>query len=609
MGFFSSFFSKSLSADLTVTSANGFHLRPVAQFVSAAKKYPCLISASFNTKEVNAKGVNSLLGLSLEQGDTFTVTCKGKEAEEALQALTETFTVLMQDDTEVSVITKESARYEGSVITGEIIYAGIAVAPLYRYREKRFHHENQLSFQEACERSTEELDALCESQAEKENTGIYLAQKELLVSLTEECDSLEQFKEKIETFTAPLLGTKLESKISDYKDILQRIEKHLGIEVQMVLPESTFILAANDLLPSQIEQLVHSAVSGVVLKETSLNSHTAILLRAEGITSLIADWSTLTVGDSSVILDGHAGLIVTQPSKKDFEKAEQRLEKDQETLNAAKEKRFAQAVTKAGESIRILANVTDAASAEQAKKEGAEGIGLLRTEFLFKEKKPAFGLQVDSYRKIFATFDDVTVRTLDVGGDKALPYINLPKEDNPFLGIRGIRLLDTHPEIIEEQLHAIFTAANNKTIKVMFPMVSTVEEFSKAKQFAKKTAEKHQIDISNILFGIMIEVPSVLFLMDKFNEVVDFYSIGTNDLTQYLFAVERTHPTLKTDDLSSVLFDAIQLITAKAAKPVSICGELAGNQKAIPKLIDMRIETLSVSPKSIAQIKECIRHV
>jgi len=608
MGLFSAFFPKSLSEDLTVTSANGFHLRPVAQFVSVAKKYPCRISASFKDKEADAKGVNSLLGLSLEQGDTFTVNCKGKDAEQALQALTETFKTLMQEDVDVSAIEKESASYAGSVIPGEIISAGIAVGPLYRYREQRTHKESQLTFQEACDKTIQNLQTRYKSQKEKHNSSIYLAQKEMLLSLREECSGLEQLKEKTEQYTTRLLGTKLESKISDYKDILQRIEKYLGTEVEMILPDTASILMVDDLLPSQIEKLLQSTVSGVILRETSINSHTAILLRAEGIPSLIADHSALKE-NTPVILDGHAGLIVTDPSEKDLEKAGQRLEEDKKALDKAQEKRFEQAVSKKGKRIKVLANVADAASAQRAKEEGAEGIGLLRTEFLFKEEKPAFGLQVDSYRKIFGIFDDVTIRTLDVGGDKALPYINLPKEDNPFLGIRGVRLLDTHPEIIEEQLHAIFTAADNKTIKVMFPMVSTVEEFSKAKQFVEKTAEKHQIDISNILFGIMIEVPSLLFLMDKFNEIVDFYSIGTNDLSQYLFAVERTHPTLKTDDLSSVLFDAIQLITAKATKPVSICGELAGNQKAIPRLIEMGIETLSVSPKSIAQIKECIRHV
>ena len=162
---------------------------------------------------------------------------------------------------------------------------------------------------------------------------------------------------------------------------------------------------------------------------------------------------------------------------------------------------------------------------------------------------------------------------------------------------------------MQEQLIAIFTAAQNRKIKVMFPMVSSVVEFTEVKTLAQKLAHEKGIEISNIQFGIMIEVPSTLFLLDAFNKEVDFYSIGTNDLTQYLFAIERTHSTLITDPLSSVVFDALKLIMDKAQKPVSICGELASNSKAVPKLIELGIETLSVSPKSIAETKEEIRHV
>jgi len=186
-------------------------------------------------------------------------------------------------------------------------------------------------------------------------------------------------------------------------------------------------------------------------------------------------------------------------------------------------------------------------------------------------------MQVEAYKKVFDLFENTTIRTLDVGGDKALPYIKLDKEENPFLGIRGIRLFKTHPELMQEQLLAILTAAKNRDVKVMFPMVSTVLEFTEVKILAQKLAHEHNIEISNIQFGIMIEVPSTLFLLDAFNEEVDFYSIGTNDLTQYLFAIERTHSTLLTDPLSSVVFSALELIIDKAKKPVSICGELASN--------------------------------
>jgi len=286
-----------------------------------------------------------------------------------------------------------------------------------------------------------------------------------------------------------------------------------------------------------------------------------------------------------------------------------RRKEDEKQHLEAQVKRFETAKTKEGKQIHVFANVTDVNSAKVAKEEGAEGIGLFRTEFLFKEKKPGFEQQVESYEKIFDLFENITIRTLDVGGDKALPYIKLEKENNPFLGIRGVRLFKTHPEIMEEQLHAIFVAAKNRPVKIMFPMVSSVEEFVDAKTFAEKAATKHQLDISNIKFGIMIEVPSVLFLLEELNKVVDFYSIGTNDLTQYLFAIERTHPTLKTDDLSPAVFRAIESIVKNADKPVSICGELAGKDKAIPALIKLGIETLSVSGKNIAHTKEIIRHV
>jgi phosphocarrier protein FPr len=381
----------------------------------------------------------------------------------------------------------------------------------------------------------------------------------------------------------------------------------LGLEIKVVFPQAPFILLCNDLLPSQIDQLLNTNVAGVVIKEGSIHSHTAILLRSAGIPSLIAETEPL-IKNKTAILDTHAGVIVQSPTENDLQNAALQLEKDAKEKSIGAQRRFETANTQNGKSIHVLANVSDVNSAVMAKDEGAEGIGLLRSEFLFKDEKPTFEAQHDAYKKIFELFDEITVRTLDVGGDKMLPYIQLPQEQNPFLGIRGVRLFDTHPDLLEEQLHAIFHAAQDRSVKIMFPMVSSVEEFSKSKSFAQNVALKYQIDISHHLFGIMIEVPSVLFMLESFNDTVDFYSIGTNVLTQYLFAIERTHPTLKTDELSPAVFSAIETILAKASKPVSICGELASNKEAITKLVNLGVETFSVSPKRIAQTKEMIRH-
>ena len=608
MSVFKYLFSKPLSRQLTITSDNGFHLRPVAQFSSLSKSYSCKITATFQTKTVDAKSVNTLLSLSLEKGDTFTLQAHGKKSQEAIEALVTLFETLMQTDTQIEEIEKTAYAYEGALVEGDIIFGGIAIAPVYHYERKEVQHENDLSFQEALNKSISDLEDLYLIHQKEDNSTIYLAQKELLSSLEEKTESLTDFEQLIAQESNTLLGTKLASKIADYQDILQRVKKHLGLEIKVTFPDTPFILLGEDLLPSEIDALLDTQVLGVILKETSIHSHTAILLRSAGIVSLVAKIPDVHHNEM-LILDAHSGVAIYVPSADDLHKATQRLQQEVKQNALSATKRFDPALTTQGKPIKVLSNVADVNSAKTAKEEGAEGIGLLRSEFLFKADKPSLQTQQKAYAEIFSFFDDITVRTLDVGGDKALPYIQIPLEDNPFLGIRGVRLFQTHPEILEEQLHAIFMAAINKPIKIMFPMVSTVEEFTQTKYFAQRVAKKHQLDISNIRFGIMIEVPSVLFLLKAFNDVVDFYSIGTNDLTQYLFAIERTHPSLKVDALSPVLFSAIETILQKATKPISICGELAANKEAVAKLVDLGIETLSVSPKSIAQTKELIRHV
>ena len=608
MSLFDRFFSKSQSTILHISSQNGFHLRPAARFAAEAKKFDATIEAETRGKSINAKQVNALLSLNLEQGDHFELTCKGKDAKEAIEQLETLFHTLMGDDEETETITKESSEYDGIVTDGEIISRGVVIAPACRYREEKIEKESDLNFPQAVAKSLEELETLFQTDRENDDAAIYLAQKELLDVLSKHSDSLDTFEQTIAEESARLVGGKMAAKITDYNDILQRVKKQMGMETEMILPDTPSILLAEDLLPSQIEQLKGSSIKGVILKETTLTSHTAILLRGAGIPSLIADHGPVEE-KCEIIMDAISGQIVMDPSRQDLAKAYERQKDDQLQKETASRKRFEKAITRARKQIKVLANVTDAASAQAAKEEGAEGIGLLRTEFLFKEKQPTLEEQTKAYKEIFDLFEEITVRTLDVGGDKKLPYLSLPQEENPFLGIRGIRLFKTHPKLMEEQLHAIFLAANGRPLKVMFPMVSTVEEFTEAKAFALETAEKHGIDIASVTFGIMVEVPSVLFLIKAFNKVVDFYSIGSNDLTQYLFAVERTHPSLKVDEHSTVVYDAIETVVDQADKVVSICGELAADPKAVGKLLKIGIETLSVSPKSIAATKEEIRHV
>lgn len=604
MQFFKNLFSKPYSATLTVNSSNGFHLRPAAQFATEAKKFNADIFVQKESKKVDAKSVNTLLSLNLEKNDTFTLIAQGKDAQIALKTLAHYFQTLMYNDKEVEVPTTQLHTYQGETIEVQSISSGVTIAPVYNYHKKEVYNATNITLQKATALAQEELLAL--SKKEHNNEGIYIAQKELLASLSSNFDTLEMFEKRIETQSHALIGGKHESKRADYQDILQRVKRHLGYSYVFDFPTEPFILIADDLLPSTITQLKQTAIAGVILRETSSTSHTAILLKAAGIISVIC--STLfELHTKPVILDASCGVIVLQATKEDLSQATLSQKKHEEEEKRAYMKRFEPARTKKGKDISVLANVSSVASAIEAKNEGAEGIGLLRTEFLFTKTQPSLEEQTQAYSEIFALFDTITVRTLDVGGDKNLPYIDLKHETNPFLGVRGVRLFKSHPALIKEQLHAIFKAAKNKAIKIMFPMVSTVEEFTHAKSFAQEVAKKHDIDISNIKFGIMIEVPSVLFLLKEFNNVVDFYSIGTNDLTQYLFATERTHPTLQVDPLSPLMFSVIQSIIKETAKPVSLCGELASNTSAIPKLLALKMHTLSVSPKHVGKVKEEIR--
>ncbi|MGC9351075.1 MAG: putative PEP-binding protein, partial [Sulfurovum sp.] len=522
--------------------------------------------------------------------------------------LNQTFNQLMNTEKSPKQIEKQKSFYHSPTQPGEIISEGIAVGNLYHFSVQERQHASTTSFKQAVGESAGELEKLYANSRKDADAHIYLAQKALLLSLAEGVETLETFATRIDTEREELKHGRHATRIADLNDLLYRVKKQMGYDYQVSLPKTPFILTSDDLLPSQIKILEHSTVLGVALANSSLTSHTAILLRAAGIPSLLLD-APLKEKEEKVILDAYSGLIVLNPSPEDLVQAFNRQNEDEKRHSEIDQKRFEPAVTREGEKINILANVSDLDSAKEAKEEGAEGIGLLRSEFLFKEHKPIIRDQIKAYQAIFELFDDVTVRTLDVGGDKALPYIDIPKEENPFLGIRGIRLLQSDPTLIEEQLEAIFTAAENRPVKIMFPMISTPEEFKEAKSFALNIAREKDIPIENIRFGMMIEVPSVLFALQDFNKIVDFYSIGTNDLAQYLFAVERTHPTLKIDPHSPILFDVIRRIMQESTKPVSICGELAGDIRVIPELLETGIRTLSLSPKRIGQIKNKVRDV
>ena len=604
----------STKASLTVSSSNGFHLRPIALFVNESKKFDATIQLKAKGKIVSSTQVPKILSLGLEQGDTFTLICKGKEAQEANKKLSIFFNNLMQNDKEVQEIAQVSAYYESATIKGQTIAKGIAIGALWEYRTIAYDSSIEIdavSLREAINNTKKNLLSQYEQHKAQEESLIFLAQKELLSSeiFSNNFKNIDELKKVIQQEIENLKGEKFESRIADYKDLEQQILRELGIHSELEVPFFPFILVAKELLPSEIDQLSRTTVKGVILQSGTITSHASILLRSAGIPSLIIHKEIEL--SKNAILDASSGDLILQPTKDDLKQAKKKQEAFIEALDKNFEQRFEHTKISTGEDITVLANVTDLISAKEAKGLGAEGIGLLRTEFLFTEQKPHLEEQIQAYKEIFELFDDITVRTLDIGGDKSLPYINISKESNPFLGVRGIRFSLQEQTLFKEQLLAIFKAvgliSSNKTIKIMFPMVSTTQEFIDAKNLAQTVAKENNLDISNLQFGIMLEVPSVIFALNQFDTLVDFYSIGSNDLTQYLFAIERTHPTLHVPPSSPALLSALKYIKKNTQKPISICGEIAGLEEATQELIEMGYRRLSVSSKLIPTLKESIR--
>ena len=591
---------------LTITSSNGFHLRPIAEFTNEVKKFDSTVTIIAHNKEVSATQVPKILALALDKGESFTLQCVGRDAKEASEHLSSFFVQLMEDDKEVEEIIQEEESYKASSLMGQTIAKGVAIAPitLYKKVEQEGNH-GELPLQEAIAKTKDELDALYNENIEKDEAKIYLAQKELLNS-----ELFEKNFHNIDKEIEALRDTKFESKISDYQDLKQRILGYMGRVTKLNLPTTPYVLLANDLIPSDIGELVKTDIQGVILQKGTSTSHASILLRAEAIPSIIIN-ENIDINSLDVILDANSGNLILEPTKNDLEKARKKQEQLKKQQEQSYQKRFEFTKTKQGKEIRVLANIADIESAKEAKEQGADGVGLFRTEFLFTKTKPIIEEQTKAYSQIFNLFDEITIRTLDIGGDKSLPYINIGKEENPFLGIRGIRFSLQEQTLFKEQLLAIFEAlgsiSSNKTIKIMFPMISNIEEFSQAKEIAQTVATQNNIDIRDIQFGIMLEVPSVIFALKEFDKIVDFYSIGTNDLTQYLFAIERTHPTLQVDATSPMLMLALQTIVEQVKKPISICGELAGLEEATPQLVEMGYDTLSISAKLIPSLKERIR--
>ncbi|WDM20476.1 phosphoenolpyruvate--protein phosphotransferase [Paenibacillus polymyxa] len=407
----------------------------------------------------------------------------------------------------------------------------------------------------------------------------------------------------------------------DIKDVGNRLLKHLLGAPEVTLPKDTqpYILVAKELSPSQSAHLNPSYVLGIVTMNGGKTSHSAIMARALGIPLVSGLESNLNLpvqtGDMMVV-DGDLGKVYVNPEKTVTEhykilRDEQRRRKEQLQVLASVD-----AVTKDGTTLRLAANISSIKELEAALKHGAQGVGLFRTEFLYMDRKsaPDEEEQYEVYRLIAekAGNHSVVIRTLDIGGDKPLDYLQLPEEENPFLGYRAIRISLDWKELFKTQLTAILRASATGNIKVMYPMISSVEEVRQADALLKEAmADLDARGLAynpNIQRGIMIEVPAAAMIADLLAAETDFFSIGTNDLVQYVLAVDRMNEQIAHmyHPYHPAVLRMLRM-TAQAAHQagidVSVCGEMAGDERSVPLWLELGIHQLSMSPQSLLRVK------
>ncbi|UOC13818.1 phosphoenolpyruvate--protein phosphotransferase [Staphylococcus agnetis] len=418
----------------------------------------------------------------------------------------------------------------------------------------------------------------------------------------------------------------MKERAADIRDVSKRVLAHiLGVELPnpSIIDESV-VIVGHDLTPSDTAQLNKQYVQGFVTNIGGRTSHSAIMSRSLEIPAVVGTktiTSNVKQGDM-MIVDGLTGDVIVNPTDdelKAYQHKRQSFFTDREEL---KKLRDEASKTLDGQHVELAANIGTPNDLEGVKENGAEGIGLYRTEFLYmgRDNMPTEDEQFEAYKKVLEEMNGkrVVVRTLDIGGDKELPYLNLPEEMNPFLGYRAIRLCLDQPDIFRPQLRALLRASTYGKLNIMFPMVATVQEFRDAKALLleeKANLENEGVTVSDdIELGIMVEIPSTAALADVFAKEVDFFSIGTNDLIQYTMAADRMSERvsyLYQPYNPAILRLVKQVIEAshKEGKWTGMCGEMAGDETAIPLLLGLGLDEFSMSATSILKARRQIKQL
>lgn len=445
-------------------------------------------------------------------------------------------------------------------------------------------------------------------------------------------EALRQLMEEYDDLMSHHSDALLRDRISDIRDVGQRLSVYLSDVLQGDPPElrGPVVIVAAELLPSQLFALGDREISAIVTSTGSQTSHAAIIARSRGIPAVVGvrDILSQVATGQVVVVDGREGVVIVGPEP-ETEAAYRKLEREYVDLkDRLAANRDLPAQTADGHPLRLLANINSLADAEMAVKMGASGVGLYRTEYLYllHPDVPDEDEQAEVYGQLIAASPhrDITIRTLDIGGDKGVPYLGHGgRESNPFMGWRSIRLSFEHPEFFATQLRAILRAATaaqsqaDISLRLLFPMITNLEELVYLRATVRRAESQLRLrglEPIEVPIGMMVEVPAAALVIDQLLEFVDFVSIGSNDLVQYVMAADRDNP--KVNHLCQPLAPAmLRLIWSvvkecrRANKPVTLCGEMAGQPEAAALLLGMGLDRLSMSPALVPTIKELASHI
>lgn len=648
-----------VTVEATVVDEQGMHARPASLISECAATFTGTdIRIRNGQKTANPKSMATLLTMGATLGDVLIVSAQGPEAEQAVQALAEMINQGLDNEEEQANTTYNPLTVLSALpdvqcrktLKGSAASPGITMAPAFRlYARKMKYEENAQDPKEEAKRFSsalaeaahqlDELKANMQSRAPNE-AAILHAQKQLLqdeLVLTESekfiingktaAWSFHQAIEKQVESLKTVDNERLRARIADLIDVRDRV---LALIVKAVTattyPETDFVLMAKDLTPSQTAGLQGLKVRGICTELGGPNSHMAILARALGLPAVVGmgDGALKDIEDGDlIIVDPQASSVYVDPDEATQKSGTKWIEQWEQIRKGEDAQKHKAAETLDGRHIDVVCNIAKPEDAKLVLDNGGEGVGLLRTEFLFEasETEPPIETQCNALKTIIKDLDSrqLIVRTADIGGDKPVSWMHIPHEDNPFLGMRGIRLSFKYEDMFRRQLEAIYQTAawqvettGSTGIHIMFPMIGRISEWRKARDIAEKV--RSQLNAPTLPLGIMIEVPSAVMVAEYLAKEVDFFSIGSNDLTQYTLAIDRLHPDLcsEADSYHPALVKMVEM-TVKAAKAhgkwVGVCGNAAANPSLASLLVGLGVDELSVSPANVGAVKNIIRAV